>query len=90
MNINQQIIESINKEFQTLLTFQGYSTSANKSNNLLLIYQYTGEIKNFPNVLSDINLFLFRLNGNKYNIYLINDLENQKLSITIYITVNME
>lgn len=90
MNINQQIIESINKEFQTLLTFQGYSTSANKSNNLLLIYQYTGKIKNFPNVLSDINLFLFRLNGNKYNIYLINDLENQKLSITIYITVNME
>lgn len=90
MNINQQIIESINKEFQTLLTFQGYSTSANKSNNLLLIYQYTGEIKNFPNVLSDINLFLFRLNGNKYNIYLINDLENQKLSITIYITVKKE
>lgn len=89
MNINQ-IIKNINKEFQTLLTFRGYSTSANKSNNLLLIYQYTGEIFNFPNVLSDINLFLFRLNGNKYNIYLINDLENQKLSITIYITLNFE
>lgn len=88
-----QIIDNINKEFNNInkdLTFQGYSNGATKSNNILLIYQFTGNIFEFPNVLSDINLFLFTLNGNKYNIYLINDLEKEKLSIKIYITLNFE
>lgn len=88
-----QIVDIINKKFSyinTDLTFQGYSNSANKDTNLLLIYRYIGDIFKFPNILRDINLFLFTLNGNKYNIYLINDLENQKLSITIYVTLNME
>lgn len=88
-----RIIDIINKKFKNIntdLTFKGYSNGANKNTNILLIYQYTGNIFNFSNVLSDINLFLFPLNGNKYNIYLINDLENQKLSIKIYITLNFE
>lgn len=88
-----QIIDIINKKFNNIntdLTFQGYSNGATKSNNILLIYQFTGNIFQFSNVLSDINLFLFTLNGNKYNIYLINGLENQKLSIKIYITLNFE
>lgn len=89
-----RIIDIINKKLNNInldLTFRGYSNSANKDTNLLLIYQYTGDIFKFPNVLSDINnLFLFILNGNKYNIYLINDLENQRLSIKIYITLNFE
>jgi len=88
-----RIIDIINKKFNNIntdLTFQGYSNSANKDTNLLLIYQYVGNIFNFSNVLSDINLFLFTLNGNKYNIYLINDVENQKLSIKIYITLNFK
>lgn len=88
-----QIIDNVNKEFNNInkdLTFRGYSKSATKSNNLLLLYQYVGNIFEFPNILSDINLFLFTLNGNKYNIYLINDLENQNLSIKIYITLNFE
>lgn len=88
-----KIIDIINKKFNNIntdLTFRGYSNGATKSNNLLLMYQYTGNVFEFPNILSDINLFLFTLNGNKYNIYLINDLENQKLSIKIYITLNFE
>lgn len=89
-----RIIDIINKKLNNInldLTFRGYSNSANKDTNLLLIYQYTGDIFKFPNVLSDINnLFFFILNGNKYNIYLINDLENQRLSIKIYITLNFE
>lgn len=89
-----RIIDIINKKLNNIsldLTFRGYSNGANKDTNLLLIYQYTGDIFKFPNVLSDINnLFLFILNGNKYNIYLINDLENQRLSIKIYITLNFE
>lgn len=88
-----RIIDIINKKLNNIsldLTFRGYSNGANKDTNLLLIYQYTGDIFKFPNVLSDINnLFLF-INGNKYNIYLINDLENQRLSIKIYITLNFE
>lgn len=88
-----RIIDIINKKLNNInldLTFRGYSNSANKDTNLLLIYQYTGDIFKFPNVLSDINNLLFILNGNKYNIYLINDLENQRLSIKIYITLNFE
>lgn len=88
-----RIIDIINKKFNNIntdLTFRGYSNSANKDTHILLIYQYTGDIFKFPNVLSDINLFLFTLNENKYNIYLINDLENQKLSIKIYITLNFD
>lgn len=88
-----QIIDIINKKFKNIntdLTFQGYSNGATKSNNILLIYQFTGNIFEFSNILRDINLFLFTLNGNKYNIYLINDLENQKLSVKIYITLNFE
>lgn len=89
-----RIIDIINKKLNNInldLTFRGYSNSANKDTNLLLIYQYTGDIFKFPKVLSDINnLFLFILNGDKYNIYLINDLENQRLSIKIYITLNFE
>ena len=88
-----RIIDIINKKLNNInldLTFRGYSNSANKDTNLLLIYQYTGDIFKFPNVLSDINNLFFILNGNKYNIYLINDLENQRLSIKIYITLNFE
>lgn len=88
-----RIIDIINKKLNTIntdLTFQGYSNGANKDTNLLLMYQFTGNIFKFPNVLSDINLFLFTLNGNKYNIYLINDLEKENLSIKIYITLNFE
>lgn len=86
-----RIIDIINKKFKNIntdLTFKGYSNGANKDTNLLLIYQFTGNIFKFPNVLSDINLFLFTLNGNKYNIYF--DLEKEKLSIKIYITLNFE
>lgn len=92
MDINQ-IINNINQKFNNIntdLTFQGYSNSATKSDNLLLMYQFTGNIFKFPDVLSDINLFLFTLNGNKYNIYLINDIVNQNLSVKIYITLNFE
>lgn len=88
-----RIIDIINKKLNNInldLTFRGYSNGANKDTNLLLMYQYTGDIFKFSNVLRDINLFLFTLNGNKYNIYLINDLENQRLSIKIYITLNFE
>lgn len=89
-----QIIDIINKKLSNIndkdLTFQGYSNSANKDTNLLLIYQYTGNMFRFPNLLSDIEKVLFILNGNKYNLYLINGLENQKLSITLYITLNFE
>lgn len=88
-----QIIDIINKKFNNindkdLLTFQGYSNSANKDTNLLLIYQYSGNMFKFPNLLKDIEKVLFVLNGNKYNIYLINGLKNQKLNITLYITLN--
>lgn len=89
-----QIIDIINKKFNNIndkdLTFQGYSNSANKDTNLLLIYQYTGNMFKFPNLLSDIERVLLILNENKYNIYLINGLKNQKLSITLYITLNFE
>lgn len=87
-----QIIDIINKKFNHIndknLTLQGYSNSANKDTNLLLIYQYSGNMFKFPNLLKDIEKVLFVLNGNKYNIYLINGLKNQKLSITLYITLN--
>lgn len=88
-----KIIDNINKEFNNInkdLIFQGYSNGATKSNNILLIYQFTGNIFEFPNIVSDINLFLFTLNGNKYNIYLINEVVNQNLSVKIYITLNFE
>lgn len=88
-----KIIDNVNKKFNNInpdLTFQGYSNSIHKNNNLLLMYQFTGNVFEFPNILSDINLFLFTLNGDKYNIYVINDLENQKLSIKIYITLNFK
>lgn len=87
-----QIIDIINKKFNHIndknLTLQGYSNSANKDTNLLLIYQYSGNMFKFLNLLKDIEKVLFVLNGNKYNIYLINGLKNQKLSITLYITLN--
>lgn len=92
ININQ-IIDNINKEFNNInkdLTLKSCINSANNKNNLLLIYQFTGNIFKFPDILSDINLFLFTLNGNKYNIYLLNDLINQKLGVTFYITLDME
>lgn len=88
-----QLIENINKEFSDIskdLTLKGCINSVNKSTHLLLIYQYTGNIFKIPTVLSDINLFLFRLNGNKYNLYSMNDLINQKLGVTFYIILNME
>ena len=95
MDINQTI-ENINKEFSSIskdLTLKGYINSVNKSTNLLLIYQFTGNIFEMPNIyiLSDIDSFLFRLlNGNKYDIYLDNDIVNQNLSAKIYITLNFE
>lgn len=89
-----QIIDIINKKFSYIndkdLTLQGYSNSANKDTNLLLIYQYTGNMFKFPNLLNDIERVLLILNGNKYNIYLINDVVNQNLSVKIYITLNFE
>ena len=88
------IIDIINKKLSNIndkdLTFQGYSNSANKDTNLLLIYQYTGNMFKFPNVLKDIEKVLFILNENKYNIYLMNDLINQNLGVKIYITLNFE
>lgn len=88
-----QIIDIINKKFSyisTDLALKGYSNSANKDTNILVIYQYTGDPSEFPNILSDIEKVLLILNGNKYNIYLMNGLENQTLSITLYITLNFE
>lgn len=88
-----RIIDIINKKFNNIntdLTFQGYSNSANKDTNILLIYKYVGNIFEFLNLLNDIERVLLTLNGNKYNIYLSNDLENQKLSIKIYITLNFD